>query len=363
MKKVITTLIILLVIAGIYFGFIKKSNSGKTTTTYKYGDVKKGSIEVKILATGSIKPFNQVGIKATSRGRIEEVFVQEGDFVEVGTVLATISSEDRNAILDAAISQMKLAKESKDKNAIKEADIAYNVAISAYKPVFLISTIKGEIINRDCEPGQNVDLSNILFVLSDKLVARVDVDEVDIAKMKNGLKAYIYLDSYPDEIINGKISKISREGKTISDVVLYEIMIDPERIPTKWASGMTANIEFVTQSKQDVIICPKSALKEENKKSYVLVKKSLNGKGQKDREIRKKDKENIKKDKEKVKNTNGAINNETEKRFVERGIDDGRNVEIISGLEIDEKVVTEITEISNEKNANSLFGRPGNRKK
>lgn len=343
MKKYAIIAVIILALVGIYFGFFKKTATDEIKKVYKYGDVEKGKIEIKILSTGSIKPFNQVEIKATSRGRIEEVFVQEGDMVEVGTVLATISSEDRNAILDAAVSQIKLAKASGDKKAVLEAEMAYEVAQSAYKPVFLTSTIKGEIINRSCETGQNVDLSNILFVLSDKLVGRVDVDEVDIAKMQKGLKAYITLDAYPDKVNTGKISKISREGKTVSSVVVYEILVEPDIVPEEWASGMTANIEFVTESKDNIIICPMSAIKEEKGEFYVLVKKSS-----KERPARG---TNVKK----------SLIEEPEKRIVKKGIDDGRFVEITEGLETGEKVVTEITEISNNKKNNSLFG-PGRRR-
>lgn len=337
MKKIIIILIAVLVCFGIYYKFIKKDVAEKTRTVYKYGDVEKGTIEIKILATGSIKPFNQVDIKATSRGRIEEVFVQEGDIVNIGTVLATISSEDRNAILDAALSQIKLAKASGDRNALNEAQQAYEIAQSAYKPVFLTSTIEGEIINRSCEPGQNVDLSNVLFVVSDKLVARVDVDEVDIAKMRKGLKAYITLDSYPDQIVNGKISKISREGKTVSSVVVYEILVEPDTVPEKWASGMTANIEFVTQSKNNIIVCPKSAVKEDSGEVYVMIN-------------------------EKHKGNRSEGGNVPVRRVIKTGIDDGRLVEITYGLELGERVVIETTQVSEKNNNGNMFMGPRRRR-
>ncbi|MCK9225041.1 MAG: hypothetical protein M0Q02_08150, partial [Candidatus Muirbacterium halophilum] len=155
--------------------------------------------------------------------------------------------------------------------------------------------------------------------------------------------AYITLDAYPDKANTGKISKISREGQTISDVVVYEILVEPDAVPEEWASGMTANIEFVTKSKDNIIICPMSAIREEKGETYVLIKN------------------NSKERPSRGSNVKNGLMEEPEKRLVKKGIDDGRFVEIIEGLDIGEKVVTEITEISNEKKNNSLFG-PGRRR-
>ncbi|MFW5782220.1 MAG: efflux RND transporter periplasmic adaptor subunit [Candidatus Muiribacteriaceae bacterium] len=331
MKKIAIILVVVLIAGGVYWKFFKKSDeNGKTQIKYRTEEVKKGDIEKKILTTGSISPFTEVSLRSTVRGRLEEVTYYEGDDVKKGDLLAAVSSEERNAIIDAAQSQLNLAIAGGDPADISEAEEALKVAENAYKPVYITSTIDGEIINRNAEVGQNVDLTSQLYVIADRLVARVDVDEVDIAKITNGMPAHIRLEAYPEDIVEAEVSKISREGKVVSNVVVYEILVEPVKVPSTWASGMTANIDFIIAQKHDIPVIPASAYKQspKGKGGFVLVRDDTSV--------------------------------EPEKRKVSIGISDGKNIEIIKGLDLGEKVVTETIDMS-KKGQNGLFMR-GRRK-
>ncbi len=67
--------------------------------------VSRGDLSVMVTATGTVKPYNRVEIKAPIPGRIEEVLVQEGEEVKKGQILARMSSVERAALLDAARAQ------------------------------------------------------------------------------------------------------------------------------------------------------------------------------------------------------------------------------------------------------------------
>lgn len=259
--------------------------------------VSRGDIEMKVLSTGTIQPYTRVEVNSSVNGRIDKIEVEEGDRVGEGDILAWISSEERVALLDAARSKLLSAKRDEDQEAIEEAERAYEIAEKAYKPVPLTNSISGEVIARSCEPGQNVSTQNTLFVISDRLVANVEVDEVDVGKIRVGQKATISLDAFPDEVVQSRVAKISREGTLESDVVVYDVMVEPPRIPSHWSSGMTANVEFMIEKSENTLLIPLSALKETNGVKYVVL-----------------------------------LEGEPSPRSVETGVSDGTTVEILSGL-------------------------------
>lgn len=304
MKKLWIAIILVIAIGVGFLFFQKKKSNNSNQPEIETATVGRGDIEVKVLSTGTIQPYTRVEVSSPVNGRIDRVEVNEGDIVKEGDILAWISSEDRIALLDAARSEVETAQKGNDQEAIKEAEMTYEIAEKAYKPVPLTNSISGEMINRSCEPGQNVSTQSILFVISDRLVASVEVDEADIGKIKLGQDTWIVLDAFPDERLKGKVTKISREGRLVSDVVVYDIMVEPLRVPSHWSSGMTANVEFSIEKSQNALIIPKSAVKERKGRKFVIVLA--------DRAI---------------------------PREVETGISDGRMIEVISGLKEGEEIV------------------------
>ncbi len=293
----------LVVLVGFYIFRIRNGNN-VDQPMYETVRVQRQDLEVKVLSTGTIQPHTRVAVTSPVNGRIDRIEVDEGEMVKEGDVLAWISSEERVALLDAARSELEEAQEHGDQEMLKEAKMAYEIAERAYKAVPLTNSISGEVINRSCEPGQNVSIQTVLFVISDRLVAGVEVDEADIGKIKPDQDARIVLDAFPDEQVQAKVTKISREGRIVSNVVVYDVMVEPENVPPYWSSGMTANVEFVTEAKSNVLTIPKSAVKEEEDRRFVLVLE-----------------ENLK------------------PRRVKVGISDGKTIEITEGLMEGETVV------------------------
>lgn len=304
MKKLwIGIIVVIVVLAGFFFMWKRKAGS-LNQPRYETVKVERGNIEVKVLSTGTVQPYTRVEIRSPVRGRIDKVEVDEGDIVKEGNILAWISSEDRIALLDAARSTLETAQKEKDEETTKEAEMAYEVANKAYKPVPLTTSISGEVIKRSCEPGQNVSLESILFVLSDRLVAKVEVDEADIGKISLGEEAWVVLDAFPDERVKAKVTKISREGRIVSDVVIYDVVVNPLKVPPYWASGMTANVEFITERKSDILMIPKSAVKERGGRKFVMV-----------------------------------LDEKPSPRRIETGITDGRMTEVTKGLREGETII------------------------
>ncbi len=207
--------------------------------------IERGDILVTVTATGMVKPYNRVEIKAPIPGRIEEVLVREGEEVKQGQTLARMSSVERAALLDAARAQ---------------GDAAVKRWEEAYKVAPLLAPLDGTIIVRSVEPGQTVTTADPVVVLSDRLIVEALVDETDLSMIKLGLNTEIRLDAYPKEVFAGKVDHITFESKLENNVNVYAIDILPEQIPESFRSGMTANVVFISKEEKNVLRVPSEAV-------------------------------------------------------------------------------------------------------
>lgn len=269
-----------------------------------------GSIQTFISTTGTVQPQNRLEIKPPISGRIEEIKVFEGEKVKIGQILAWMSSTERAALLDSARSQ-------------GEESLKYWQQV--YKPAPLIAPIDGQVIVRAVEPGQTVTSSDAVIVLSDRLIVKAEVDETDIAKVKVGQVAIISLDAYPQVKVKAKVDHISFESKLVNNVTIYEVDVLPQDVPDVFRSGMSANVDIIDKSKENVLLLPLEAIKQDKEGSFILL---IQGKRKK-----------------------------TVKRRVELGIFDENNIEVTSGLEAKDKVIIKTQKYTPSK-SNSLGGNP-----
>ncbi len=283
--------LLLVVIAFIAIRMTRKS-SGETMEAVK---PVLGSIQAVITATGTVLPQNRLEIKPPINGRIEEILVKEGDDVKIGQTLALMSSTERAALLDAAKPQ--------GPEAIKYWE-------DVYKPAPLLSPIDGEVIVSKDYPGQTVTSSDVIVVLSDHLIVQAQVDETDIGKVRLEQEANISLDAYPQIKITGRVNHIYYESLIVNNVTIYQVDILPDEVPDVFRSGMSATVSIVEKAKEDVLTLPLAAIKRGKEGTYVVVSR---GPGQK-----------------------------PETRKIEAGIADEKNIEIISGLTADDKVLMTI---------------------
>jgi macrolide-specific efflux system membrane fusion protein len=279
-----------------------------------------GTIQTIISTTGTVQPQNRLEIKPPINGRIDSVLVHEGDHVKAGQTLALMSSTERAALLDAARVQGKATLEYWEE---------------AYKPTPLIAPINGEVIVRAAEPGQTVTSSDVVLVLSDRLIVQAQVDETDIGKVKLGQEAIISLDAYPEIKVKGTVDHIAYESTIVNNVTIYEVDILPEKLPSIFRSGMSANIDIIEQSKENILTIPLEAVKQDTEGSFVLISE---GNGEK-----------------------------PVKRRVQLGISDDNNVEVISGLKPEDKIIIETQNYlpvkEKEQGSNPFMPHPPSRKK
>lgn len=258
---------------------------------YKEFEVTRGNLKTTILATGTVHPENRLEIKAPVAGRIDTVLSKEGDHVHKGQILAWMSSTDRAALLDAA-----RARGSEEVKRWEEL----------YKAMPVIAPLPGTIILRNVEPGQTITGADVIFAMSDRLTVKAQVDETDIATIKLHQKAEIILDAYPGQTIAAEVDQIAFEAKTVNNVTTYVIDVLPAKPPEYLRSGMTANVRFQQQDRENVLLVSTEALSVSDGKTKVTLK---------------------------------SDDSKPEEKEIQIGLSDGKQTEVISGLEENDIVV------------------------
>lgn len=272
------------------------ASSALESKTYETVTVKRSTIRKVVLSTGTVQPENKLLIKPPIDGRAEEVLVAIGDKVKQGEVLAWMSSSERAALLD-------VARTKGPKELARWEDF--------YKPAALVAPLDGTIIDKSVVPGQVMTASDTAFTMSDHLVVAANLDETDLAKTMLGQKVEMLLDAYPSQPFTGKVERIAYTSTTVSNVTTFEVDILPDQVPDFMRNGMTADLTFVMDDKENVLVIPLLAVARRGTQATVLIP-----------------------------------GEPAETRKVTLGIQDGKQVEIISGLNEGDSVLVEVPKLT-----------------
>lgn len=290
MKRIFLILGVLFVVILIFV--ILKPSSQKIDAQAK---LQLRELYVEFRETGSVNPRNRLEIKPPFAGRIEKILVNEGDAIKKGQIIIWMSSSERAAMIDAA-------------RAIGDEEYARWQDI--YKPTPIVAPMSGFIIYRQKEPGQTVTSADAILVMADDLIIDANIDETDLRYIYIGKKLTMYLDAYPGEQFDGSIEHISYEARVLNNVTVYNVRIRPVEKPDMFRSGMTVTITVTAESKKDARSIPNNFITEKDHKKTITVKMGT--------------------DKKPV----------FETREVTTGVTDGKYIEIVSGLNDNETVVT-----------------------
>jgi macrolide-specific efflux system membrane fusion protein len=218
--------------------------------------VQRSDLDVTVLATGTVLPENRLEVKVPISGRMDEIYVQEGQRVKQGEMIAKFSTIERATLLDAAMGvgpeELKKWKE-------------------LFRPIPILAPLAGTIISRNIEPGQTFRDSDAIFVMSDRLTIKAQVDETDLAQIKLNQVAEVILDAFSDVQIPAKVQQVAFEARTVSNVTTYIVNVLPKDTPEFMRSGMTANVKFFIGSKGNILLVPNFFIRQEQRKSHVLV--------------------------------------------------------------------------------------------
>ncbi len=209
---------------------------------------------------------------------------------------------------------------------IKQAEVSLNNAWLSYQQFspYIYAPISGTVVGLVLQPGMIISSSansgsnnfstQIGYIKTTaKPIIIVNLTEVDIPKIKINDKTTIEFDAIKDKTFTGKVYSIDMSGTNNSGVVNYPVYIVLDDETKEILSNMTATVNIIVNVKNDILIIPNTAIRE-------------NDNGEKTVQILK--------------------NNKPETIVVQTGISNDENTEIISGLKEGDVVITNIIDQS-----------------
>ncbi len=138
---------------------------------------------------------------------------------------------------------------------------------------YVYSPFEGTISQLNVKLGDlTVNNQIIGTLITNQKIAKISLNEIDIAKVKIGQKAKLTFDAYPDLVLYGKVIEISPTGKEEQGVISYDVKIAFENYKGI-KPGMTVNAEITIDRKENVILVPNSAIKTDKDKKYIEIYK------------------------------------------------------------------------------------------
>lgn len=304
----------LLALGGIALALVSSLGAPTAGPRFKTQPVTRGALDVRVTATGTLEPLNQVEVGTEVSGTIEMVLVDYNDRVAKGDVLARLDTTQLEARVRQSQAALALARArvqdaeatlvetgnklrrtqdliAKRLSAPEELDAASAASARAEAALaigraqvdqaqaeldvnqrildkaVIHSPIDGIVLKRQVEPGQTVVASlqtPVLFTLAENLALmelHVDVDEADVGQVDKGQSAEFTVDAYPDLEFPARIQQVRFAPETVEGVVTYETLLTVDNAQLLLRPGMTATAEILVQQVEDALLVPNAALR------------------------------------------------------------------------------------------------------
>lgn len=356
MNKIVRYLLIALIVFGVLFAaaYFIKSNS-KASITYETQTALITSIEKKTVATGKVIPEDEVEVKPQVQGILESLFVEEGNFVQEGQLLAKIkvvadegqlnSAKGRlantkiilkNAEIEFNRNKTLFEKEIISQQEFQTAELNYNRAKqdvnnaqsdfeiiklgsaggSASANTNVRATVSGTVLELPVKEGGQVIASNAfnagttIAIIADlkKMIFEGKVDEAEVGKMQIGMPLDVSLAAIQDKTFDAKLKFIAPKGNEEQGAVQFKIegdvILDDDFFVR---AGYSANASLILERKDSILALPEALLQfdKDTEQAYVEIE---------------------------------VGEQKFERKDIEIGISDGINVEVIEGITLEDKI-------------------------
>jgi len=353
-KKIfgVITLFSVLALFG-YVGYFLYKKSQQDPEKYSTTKPFRTSIVKKTVANGSIKPRKEVELKSQITGIIENLYVEAGQTVRAGSVIAKIKVIPDDVTLsnaEAALKQAKirlqetkLEKERREKlfsekviseaeynrylfdyqRSMQEVEAAENnlqliregvSKMQAQTSTVVKATIPGMILDVPVKEGaqviqsNNFNIGSTIAIIADMndLIFEGKVDESEVGKLKEGMELQITVGAIEGKTFKAKLEYISPKGIDEEGTVQFQIKAAMTDLDSRLIrAGYSANADIILDSRDSVLAILERDILFEKDKKFVEVETG---------------------------------EQQFEKRQVETGLSDGINIEILSGISLEDKV-------------------------
>jgi HlyD family secretion protein len=194
----------------------------------------------------------------------EKQFIAQSEADKSRALVNTTSESLKSTQAQLAVTQAQV-KSAQANVAQREAALAQaRVDLQRTK---ITSPVNGIVIKRAIEKGQTVAASlqsPELFVIAQNLSdMQVDasIDEADVSRIRTGQRATFTVDAFPGQTFEGEVRQVRKAAQNVANVVTYVAVVGFTNTAGRLLPGMTANVRVVTDSRENVLKIPNSALR------------------------------------------------------------------------------------------------------
>jgi macrolide-specific efflux system membrane fusion protein len=310
-KKLLGAVAIATVAVGGWYWYSGVAQSQQESTLRAVA-VTRGTVEEVVTAQGKLEPKQYVDVGTQVSGQLKKIYVDIGDSVTQGQLLAEIdprviqaqveAGEARLTSLSAQLNQQKaqavladqnlqrnknlIAVEAVSQQALQETESQAAVAkaqvdairaqiqetesnlkasrtnlsfTKIYAPmsgaVTTLPTKEGQTLNANQSAPTIMQIANL-----DMMTVRAQVAEADVNRLKESMPAYFTTLGDSERRWQGKVRQIQPSPQIINDVVLYDVLIDVKNDGRRLMTGMTTQVFFVLGKAENAVIVPAEVL-------------------------------------------------------------------------------------------------------
>lgn len=303
--------------------------------------VERANLKETLSLSGFINAEEYAKVKFLTSGRITFAGPNEGDVVSSGQVLASLDQRELQKQFQQTLNTYKKTRNTFDQasddnedwgayepevadsmrrlvdNAQQDLDNSVlNVEIQqlAFEYSNVYSPINGVVVNApEIFPGSNIVAGEIAYEILNPstIYFSASADQAEVVKLSEGIQGELILDSYADDTTTGSITSIGYTPKANEVGTVYEVKVvmnDPSKV-NRLRIGMTGDISFVLNEKQNVIAIPVEYLQLDEEGNPFVYK---------------------------------IVDGKPVETKVKTGMDTGEQVEITEGLQENDQLVAEV---------------------
>ncbi|MDC8445005.1 MAG: efflux RND transporter periplasmic adaptor subunit [Nitrosomonas sp.] len=294
-----SSIVLLLIIAVSIYWFTRDSDENKANS-YLTRTLDRGDIIQTISANGTLTPVVLVNVGTQISGTVARLHVDFNDEVKTGQILAELDPallqaqlQQSGANLLSAQTQYNITKSKLDRHqrlyeqgfisaegldvvrqeldaaraqlAVSRAQVERDRANLNYS--IIKSPISGVVIARDVDIGQTVAANfqtPVLFQIAKDLremQINISVSEADIGLLHIGQPINFTVDAYQNRTFSGTVKQVRLNPTIQENVVTYNVVAMVSNDEGALLPGMTANIHFVVDQRQNVLRLSNAALR------------------------------------------------------------------------------------------------------
>jgi len=252
--------------------------------------VSSGDISAYFTGTATVEAEDETDVVAKVGGVVEELCVEEGDYVKAGTVLARLDDEMIAVQLEQAKAELRKQENNYERNKdlhdkqlvstevfqqvkfeYERQKAAYDLAELSLKYTAIKTPISGVVAERKIKVGNMVLQNQGVFRVSglNPLIAVLHVPERQLERMRPGQRVILNIDALGGVDYQGYIKRISPVVDSATGTV--KVTIEVKDSTGRVRPGMFARVKIIYDVHQGTTLAPKDAIIAEDRESAVFV--------------------------------------------------------------------------------------------